>query len=210
MARLYFSNAQNFRSAGLMRKTANSQTTLDDPRLHVIDLPSVKEFRFRAWVVSTILSCEWIRAEQSWESALSEPSKNDRRVPTFIVADEAHNFISAEPRNHSEKGLREQFRRIAAERRKFGLFQIVVSQRPDKLDPLIVSECENRAVMRLGSPAVLSKTAEILGLGSVPEAMLEGCLEFDSGRALLVGPWMATLQFSCTVQSGGPKRAVEI
>jgi hypothetical protein len=123
MARLYFSNAQNFRSAGLMRKTANSQTTLDDPRLHVIDLPSVKEFRFRAWVVSTILSCEWIRAEQSWESALSEPSKNDRRVPTFIVADEAHNFISAEPRNHSEKGLREQFRRIAAERRKFGLFQ---------------------------------------------------------------------------------------
>jgi hypothetical protein len=51
MARLYFSNAQKFRSAGLMRKSANYQTTLDDPRLHVIDLPSVKEFRFRAWVV---------------------------------------------------------------------------------------------------------------------------------------------------------------
>jgi hypothetical protein len=122
-------HAQNFRSAALMRKTANSQTTLDDPRLHVIDLPSLKEFRFRACVVSTILSCEWIRAEQSWESALSEPSKNDRRVPTFIVVDEAHNFISAEPRNHSEKGLREQFRRIAAEGRKFGFFLIVVSQR---------------------------------------------------------------------------------
>jgi DNA helicase HerA-like ATPase len=106
------------------------------------------------------------------------------------VVDEAHNLIPAEPRNHAERGLREQFRRIAAEGRKFGLFLILVSQRPDKLDPLIVSECENRALMRLGSAAVLTKTKDVLGLGDVPERTLERCLEFDIGRALLAGAWV--------------------
>ena len=85
----------------------------------------------------------------------------------------------------------EQFRRIAAEGRKFGLFLIMVSQRPDKLNPLVVSECENRAVMKLGSEAVLKITSDALGLGDVLFRQLTRCLEFDVGRAVLIGTWVA-------------------
>jgi DNA helicase HerA-like ATPase len=63
-----------------------------------------------------------------------EPVDEDQRVPTFIVLDEAHNFIAANPRSRHESLVREQFCTIAAEGRKFGLFLILVSQRPDKLD----------------------------------------------------------------------------
>jgi hypothetical protein len=188
--KFYFSNAYSIRTAGLLRPTNISLATEDSPRLQVIDLPSVEEPRFRPWVISTLLATEWQRARDKWEVALDASADDDTRVPTFIVVDEAHNIVPADPRNHSEKGLLDQFRRIAAEGRKFGLFLILVSQRPDKLDPLVVSECENRAVMKIGSEAVLARTKELLGLDDVPERVLDRCLEFDVGRALLAGAWV--------------------
>src|SRR5207249_7256070 len=78
----------------------------------------------------------------------------------------------------------------AAEGRKFGLFLIVVSQRPDKLDPLVLSECENKVLMRVGSQSVLNITRQLLGLEEVPEKLLNKCLEFEQGRGLLLGDWV--------------------
>jgi uncharacterized protein DUF87 len=190
MENFYFSNALAIRASGLLRQSNKRLSGLPPPRLQVIDLPSIEEPRFRPWVVSTLLQTEWTRARDNWERALDETSTEGERVPTFIVLDEAHNLAPLEPRNHSEKGLLEQFRRVAAEGRKFGLFLILVSQRPDKLDTLVVSECENRAVMRVGSDAVLKKTKELLGLDDIPSRMIERCLEFDVGRALLAGAWV--------------------
>jgi ATPase family associated with various cellular activities (AAA) len=135
------------------------------------------------------LATEWTRTRRRWEAALAHPEEKDPRVPTFIVVDEAHNLIPDEPRSHNERRLREQFRTIAAEGRKFGLFLILVSQRPDKLDSLVLSECTNRAVMKVGSEAVLKKTSDALGLADIAPKTLERCLEFDVGRALITGPW---------------------
>jgi GTPase SAR1 family protein len=190
MEKFYFSKATEIRDAQLVRQSNISLSTQDTPRLQIVDLPSIREFRFRPWIVSTILSTEWNRAARNWQTAIDNPKARDSRVPTFIVIDEAHNVVPSEPRDHSEKALREQIRRIAAEGRKFGLYLILVSQRPDKLDPYVVSECENRVIMKLGSLAVLNKTIEVLGLSSVPERAIKRCLEFDVGRALLVGGWI--------------------
>ena len=44
--------------------------------------------------------------------------------------------MPSEPRSRYEAIVREQFRTIAAEGRKYGLFLILVSQRVDKVDPL--------------------------------------------------------------------------
>jgi DNA helicase HerA-like ATPase len=135
------------------RKAKKDLADLANVRLQVVDLPSIDEARFRLLTVSTLLEFEWIRARRKWESALPKEADKDFRVPTFIIVDEAHNLIPADPRNHNETRLREQFRTIAAEGRKFGLFLILVSQRPDKLDPWVLSECANRAVMKIGSEA---------------------------------------------------------
>jgi DNA helicase HerA-like ATPase len=115
--------------------------------------------------------------------------EDDRRVPTFVVVDEAHNVLPSAPRGKTQEALSDLFRRIAAEGRKFGLFLVFVSQRPDKLDPLIVSECENKAVMKLGSKRVLEATRTMLGLEEVDRTLLEKGLGFKTGRALMIGNW---------------------
>jgi DNA helicase HerA-like ATPase len=137
--------------------------------------------------------------------ALEKPSGEDERVPTFIVVDEAHNLIPKMPRSKLEAALREQFRTVVAEGRKYGLFLIVVSQRPDKLDSLILSECENRAVMRLRSVSVLELTKRTLGLDDLSQRLLEKCLDFETGRALLTGLWAP----DATLIYGAARRTVE-
>jgi hypothetical protein len=136
------------------------------------------------------LQTEWDLARDSWNTALNKSEDEDVRVPTFIIVDEAHNLMPAEPEGRAERALRDQFRRIIAEGRKYGLFLILVSQRPDKLDPLIVSECENKVLMKLSSRAVLDKTRTLLGLEDIPPKLLDRCLEFELGRALLLGAWV--------------------
>ena len=67
---------------------------------------------------------------------------------------------------------------------------ILASQRPDKLDSVILSECGNKVVMRLDSKAILDVSKQLLGLEEVPSSLLEKTLGFRIGRALLVGRWV--------------------
>lgn len=205
--RFYFGKAREFQAAGILQTTA-----IEDPwslprynRLEVIDLPSLSDRNTRLLVISAILATEWEQAKDAWSMALNKPPDEDDRVPTFIVVDEAHNLIPKTPRSKLEAALREQFRTVVAEGRKYGLFLIIVSQRPDKLDPLILSECENRAVMRLRSVSVLNLTRRMLGLDELSPKLLEKCLEFETGRALLTGLWAS----EATQIYGAARRTVE-
>lgn len=194
IAKYYFSKAREFDSAGIIdviiNKTLKKTQTEDSPkRLQVIDLPSLENKGARFMAVSSILNHEWSRVRSEWEMALKDNPNKDVRVPTFIVVDEAHNLIPAAPRNASEYSLREQFRTIIAEGRKYGLFLILVSQRPDKLDPLIISECENIALMKINSAKVLQNSKQLLGLDDLPNKLIEKCLDFPTGRVLLYGSW---------------------
>jgi hypothetical protein len=191
----YFSKAREFHAAGIIEtsihnvREARLKSSALPLRLEVIDLPSLQDRSARFLAISSILNNEWERVRREWNISLHGNPQDDNRVPTFIIIDEAHNLIPHTPRNNAENSLREQFRRIIAEGRKYGLFLILVSQRPDKLDPLIVSECENRALMKLNSSSVLTSARTLLGLDEIPSRMIEKCLEFPTGRALLVGPW---------------------
>jgi hypothetical protein len=189
-AKFYFSNAQSVKDSALLTPGQNKFDS-SKTRLQVIDLPSIDEARFRLLTVSTLVEAEWARSRQGWEDALTKNVEDDTRFPTFIVVDEAHNLIPFEPRSFAEKRLLEQFRTIAAEGRKFGLFLILVSQRPDKLDRWVLSECANQAIMKIGSKGVAADTAEALGIKSQDKNPLDDCVKFKLGRALLRGPWAA-------------------
>lgn len=186
----YFGTALQYRALGILQQNtpADLWSTRPSYRLDVIDLPSLDKSA-RLLAINALLNTEWEHARRSWNQALKEAPDKDDRVPTIIVIDEAHNLIPKKARNKAEASLREQFRTIAAEGRKYGLFLLLVSQRPDKLDSLVVSECENKALMRVGSASVLETTRRMLGLDDLPERMLEKCLEFDIGRVLLTGRW---------------------
>jgi DNA helicase HerA-like ATPase len=124
---------------------------------------------------------EWEFARQKWEEAINKSYDTDERVPTFIVVDEAHNFVPSEPRSRYEGIVREQFRTIAAEGRKYGLFLILVSQRVDKIDPLILSECGNKAVMRLDAAQVVKDVARSFGFDEVSDDVLNKITRFKIG-----------------------------
>ena len=118
--------------------------------------------------------------------------KDDRRVPTFVIVDEAHNLLPASPRGKMQEALGDMFRKVAAEGRKFGLFLMVVSQRPEKLDPLIFSECENKAIMKISSSDVIDSLQTIMGIDPAYKAILHRCTQFKIGRTLMIGRWSST------------------
>jgi hypothetical protein len=190
--RFYFGKAREYQVAGILKtQTAEPPWQPRRPvrRLEVVDLPSLRDRSTRLLAINAVLTTEWERARASWSDALERDPDQDERTPTFIVIDEAHNLIPARPRSKAEMALREQFRTLSAEGRKYGLFLILVSQRPDKLDPLVLSECQNKGVMKLGSTAVLKTTKQMLGLDELPGDLLDRCLKFETGRIVFAGPW---------------------
>lgn len=156
--------------------------------LDVVDLPSVRKSHLRDLVVSSLLEYEWLNAVNDW---MKPPvGGRDRRTPRFIVIDEAHNLIPKETWEPGQDVIRDQIRRIAAEGRKFGVFLILISQRPDKLDPYILSECKNHVVMKLSSTAVALETMHLLGLDANLQPAIQRCVSFTTGRGLLTGEWV--------------------
>lgn len=155
-------------------------------RLNIVDLPSLPNNRSRLLFVNEQLTREWEGAKKRLADArkLSDQSM-DIRVPTFIVVDEAHNLIPNEERSDLARAVKEQFRTIAAEGRKYGLFLILVTQRKEKLDELVISECKNFAVMRLGSEMVSRSVAKMLSVAE-PKRNFN---ELDGGRFMLFGEW---------------------
>jgi hypothetical protein len=188
--RFYFGKIREALRDGIIKTEVEAEAarSREQPRLDVVDLPSLSDKDARLLAINAVLASEWDRARQAWSEALEARPEEDKRVPTFVVVDEAHNLMPARVRSRAEAALREQFRTLAAEGRKYGLFLILVSQRPDKLDPLVLSECENKAIMRLGSWSVLDHTRTMLGLEDHKDA-LDMCLSFRTGRVLLCGPW---------------------
>jgi hypothetical protein len=184
----YFGLIERYQALGVL---ANRPYSLKHQRrLMVVDLPSINNNELRGLVLNSILTEEWENAEKKWEEAMNSPRDQDQRVPTFIVLDEAHNFIPASPRSRHESLVREQFRTIAAEGRKFGLFLILVSQRPDKLDDLVLSECSNKAILHLDSQSMVDKVTKTLGLDFDIESIeRERIVNFKPGRVLLAGNW---------------------
>jgi hypothetical protein len=188
--RFYFNKERDYETAGIIRKEPNKDTTVPRRyRVDVLDLPTFPDIQTRLLAVYSQTAALLENARERWNRAMEHPASEDIRVPTLIVVDEAHNLIPKEPRTQAYAALRELFRTIAAEGRKYGLFLVLVSQRPDKLDPLVLSECQNRALMRLGSRAVLEATRAMLGLEDLPPKTLESCLDLGKSRVLLVGPW---------------------
>ena len=74
---------------------------------------------------------------------------------------------------------------IAAEGRKYGLWLLLSTQRPSKVHPQVLSQCDNLCVMRMNSPADLDHLAEFFG--AVPRDLLDLAPEFPQGRGLFAG-----------------------
>jgi DNA helicase HerA-like ATPase len=122
-----------------------------------------------------------------WRSAKAATIANlESRAPIFLVIDEAQNFIPKEPRRGLQERVADRIYQIASEGRKYGLYLILVSQRPSKLHPGVVPECENSAILRLQSPDEINFARDKLGTDVSLTAQIP---KFTKGRAVVHGQW---------------------
>jgi DNA helicase HerA-like ATPase len=111
--------------------------------------------------------------------------RREERRPLLIVVDEAHNLCSPDLESTAARAVRELIIQIAAEGRKFGLWLLLSTQRPSKVHPQIVSQCDNLTLMRMNSPNDLADLGDLFGF--VPRDMLAQASRFRQGEALVAG-----------------------
>jgi DNA helicase HerA-like ATPase len=154
----------------------DSGTTIDaaasgDGRGVVVDLGSLGTREEQSLAATAVLDDLWRRRE--------------RREPVLIVIDEAHNVCPAEPEDPLTALATEQAVRIAAEGRKFGLYLLVSTQRPQKVPSNIVTQCDNVVLMRLNSAADMDYAETVFS--AVPPGLLRRASSFGLGEALVAG-----------------------
>jgi hypothetical protein len=132
-------------------------------------------------------------------------AQRDRRVPTLLVIDEAHNLCGTEPASPVAQRLLDRLIQIAAEGRKYGLWLLLSSQRPSKIHPQILSQCDNLMLMRMNSPDDIAELGRAFGFA--PASMLQASNGFVQGEALLAGgfapvPMLVQMRERLTRQGG--------
>ncbi len=141
------------------------------PRCLVVDLGSLATREEQALTAGAVLERLWRRRAE--------------REPVAIVIDEAHNVCPAEPGDPLTALATEDVIRIAGEGRKFGLYLIVVTQRPQKVHENVLSQCDNIVLMRMNSAADLAHVARVFSF--VPPGLIERAATFAQGEALVAG-----------------------
>jgi hypothetical protein len=109
----------------------------------------------------------------------------ERRQPTLIVIDEAHNVCPDDPPTALHANATEYCINIAAEGRKFGLYLLLSTQRPQKIHHNVLSQCDNLMLMRMNSRADLAELSQAFSF--VPRTLLEEAVHFRQGEALIAG-----------------------
>jgi uncharacterized protein len=144
----------------------------DDWRALVVDIGTLDLAEEKKVATLALLNALWKRREE--------------RQPMLIVIDEAHNICPAEPTDALQELLTQTIVKIAGEGRKFGLYLLVASQRPQKIHPNVLSQCDNLVLMRMNSTADLLYLADIFSF--VPADLLAEASHFRQGESLIAGP----------------------
>ena len=102
--------------------------------------------------------------------------------PVVVIVEEAHRFAPPTKSTLAHSIIN----RIAAEGRKFGVYLIVITQRPSKIDQDILSQCQNHAILKIVNP--LDREAIIESSEALSDELVKVISGLNKGEALLVGP----------------------
>jgi hypothetical protein len=142
-----------------------------DIRCLVLDLGSLGSREERALAAGVTLRTLWARRAE--------------REPLLIVIDEAHNVCPQHPEDPLTALATEEAIRIAGEGRKYGLYFLLATQRPQKLHDNVLSQCDNLLLMRMNSAADLGVVEQVFSF--VPAGLLGCATAFRQGEALAAG-----------------------
>jgi DNA helicase HerA-like ATPase len=134
----------------------------------VVALSGVRE-RIQQFVVTSILR------------RVFDSRKKGETPPLILIVEEAHRFAPSRDQASSSPIMRT----LAAEGRKFGVCLVVVSQRPNRLDSTVLSQCVTNIVMKVKNPADLNSIRE--SAENVTDEILDELPRFERGEALVMG-----------------------
>ncbi len=123
-------------------------------------------------------TAEWLLTEL-WQRALA----GELRWPVFVVLEEAHNLVPG-GRDQATRASR-IINTVAAEGRKFGVFLIVITQRPSKIADDTLSQCASQLIMRLTNPddqKAVQRASEVIS-----QALLDNLPGLNQGEAVVLG-----------------------
>ena len=161
-----------------------------DARCVVIDLGSLPAREEQSLVAAAVLGDLWRRRQD--------------RQPVLIVIDEAHNICPAGQADPLVAVATEYAIRIAAEGRKFGLYLLVSTQRPQKIPENVLSQADNLVLMRLNSLADAAFAEAAFSF--VPPSLIAHSVTFRQGEGLIAGkisPQPALLRFGKRISEEG-------
>jgi len=106
--------------------------------------------------------------------------------PVFVFIEEAHKFIPSQ----SEKGQKKTYssgiiNTLAAEGRKFGIFLVLISQRPFKIHSDSLSQCNSQIIMKITNPR--DQTAVMNASERLSHELMQDLPGLNVGEAIVVG-----------------------
>ncbi|MCD4812486.1 ATP-binding protein [bacterium] len=142
--------------------------------------------------------------------SIQQWTKEADRHPIALFCDEAHLYITENPKSTIDESALSNFERIAKEGRKYGIGLVVVSQRPADVNRTVLSQSNNFIAMRLTNaedqsvikrlfPDSLGNFAELLPILDIGEALIVGDASLLPSRIKVaepkVKPKSATVDF---------------
>jgi hypothetical protein len=137
-------------------------------QISVIGMSGVKE-RIQQFLVTNILQ------------RIFEARKQERIPPVIVIIEEAHRFA---PSGESSP-CTATIRTLAAEGRKFGICMIVITQRPNRLDATVLSQCVTNIVMKVKNPSDLNSIK--LSAENITDNLIDSLPRFEKGEAVVMG-----------------------
>ncbi|NPA23380.1 MAG: ATP-binding protein [Crenarchaeota archaeon] len=104
--------------------------------------------------------------------------------PVVVVVEEAHKF--APPRSKERKWSIETLSKIACEGRKFGVYLVIITQRPSRIDPDVLSQCNSQIILRLVNPRDIDAVVQA---SEVVDSEISRLIpQLNVGEAIVTGP----------------------
>ena len=144
---------------------------MGDARATVADLSSLDTPEEQALAAGAVLAHLWQRRAE--------------RRPALVVIDEAHNVCPAGEPGRLGAEARDLVVRIAGEGRKYGLYLLLVTQRPEKLEPNALTQSDNLILLRLNGAQDVERISSAFSF--VAPSLLAEAPSFAKGEALIAG-----------------------
>ena len=121
-------------------------------------------------------------ASRILNDTFNKVSMGDFPYPVFIIIEEAHKFIPREGRSTFSSSI---INKISAEGRKFGVFLVLITQRPSKIHPDSLSQCNSQIIMKLTNPQDQNAVAN--SSERMSQDLLDDLPGLNPGEAVIVG-----------------------